>query len=140
MAIIRSAKAPYQICDAPPSTYSSTPFTKLESSEARNRAAVAISSGRSLACACDNDDHVFNSRHEIPLTVPFFARGPSHFAKLNWKQPRFFEYQMMSSETYSGLMDLMSRAKEYRAGDYFNSTRAECRRLAAVPLRCARRS
>ncbi len=28
---------------------------------------------------------------KLPLTVPFFARGPSQFAKLDWKQPRFFE-------------------------------------------------
>ena len=25
------------------------------------------------------------------LTLPFFARGPSQVAKLDWKQPRFFE-------------------------------------------------
>lgn len=35
-----------QICAIPPSTQSSLPFTKAESSEARNRAVVAISSGR----------------------------------------------------------------------------------------------
>jgi hypothetical protein len=28
---------------------------------------------------------------KFPLTVPFFARGPSQVAKLDWKQPRFFE-------------------------------------------------
>ena len=36
---------PIQIADKPPSTDNSTPFTKLESSEARNSATVAISSG-----------------------------------------------------------------------------------------------
>jgi hypothetical protein len=35
-----------QICANPPSTQISLPFTKLESSEARNRALVAISSER----------------------------------------------------------------------------------------------
>ena len=35
----------FQMADKPPSTANSTPFTKLESSEARNSAAVAISSG-----------------------------------------------------------------------------------------------
>src|SRR5271170_1711 len=39
---------PIQIAEKPPSTDKSTPFTKLESSEARNRAAVAISSGRPI--------------------------------------------------------------------------------------------
>jgi hypothetical protein len=36
----------FQIAEKPPSTDNSTPFTKLESSEARSRATVAISSGR----------------------------------------------------------------------------------------------
>src|ERR1035438_8845679 len=36
----------FQIAEKPPSTDKSTPFTKLESSEARSRATVAISSGR----------------------------------------------------------------------------------------------
>jgi len=35
----------YQMAEKPPSTANSTPFTKLESSEARNSATVAISSG-----------------------------------------------------------------------------------------------
>ena len=35
----------FQMADKPPSTDNSTPFTKLESSEARNSATVAISSG-----------------------------------------------------------------------------------------------
>ena len=35
----------FQIAEVPPSTYNSTPFTKLDSSEARNSATVAISSG-----------------------------------------------------------------------------------------------
>ena len=35
----------FQMADKPPSTFNSTPFTKLESSEARNNATVAISSG-----------------------------------------------------------------------------------------------
>ena len=39
---------PIQMADMPPSTDKSTPFTKLESSEARNTAAVAISSGRPI--------------------------------------------------------------------------------------------
>ena len=34
----------YQMAEKPPSTANSTPFTKLESSEARNSATVAISS------------------------------------------------------------------------------------------------
>src|SRR6202453_582182 len=34
-----------QICALPPSTYSSIPVTKLESSEARNNATLATSSG-----------------------------------------------------------------------------------------------
>src|SRR5262249_23096242 len=38
----------FQMADMPPSTDKSTPFTKLESSEARNIAAVAISSGRPI--------------------------------------------------------------------------------------------
>jgi hypothetical protein len=38
----------FQIAEKPPSTDNSTPFTKLESSEARNRAAAAISSGRPI--------------------------------------------------------------------------------------------
>src|SRR5882757_8254399 len=37
-----------QMADKPPSTDNSTPFTKLESSEARNSATVAISSGRPI--------------------------------------------------------------------------------------------
>jgi hypothetical protein len=36
----------FQIAEKPPSTDNSTPFTKLESSEARSRATAAISSGR----------------------------------------------------------------------------------------------
>jgi len=36
------------MAEVPPSTYNSTPFTKLESSEARNSATVAISSGRPI--------------------------------------------------------------------------------------------
>jgi len=39
-------RAILQICARPPSTDNSLPFTKLESSEARNRTAVAISSER----------------------------------------------------------------------------------------------
>src|SRR5579863_3628848 len=35
----------FQMAEKPPSTFNSTPFTKLESSEARNSATVAISSG-----------------------------------------------------------------------------------------------
>ena len=35
----------FQMADKPPSTDNSTPFTKLGSSEARNSATVAISSG-----------------------------------------------------------------------------------------------
>jgi hypothetical protein len=35
----------FQIAEKPPSTFNSTPFTKLESSEARNSATDAISSG-----------------------------------------------------------------------------------------------
>ena len=35
----------FQMAEKPPSTANSTPFTKLESSEARNSATVAISSG-----------------------------------------------------------------------------------------------
>src|SRR5579863_9214845 len=38
----------FQMADKPPSTDNSTPFTKLESSEARNNAAAAISSGRPI--------------------------------------------------------------------------------------------
>src|SRR5882724_5603411 len=37
-----------QICALPPSTNSSMPVTKLESSEARNSAALAISSGEPM--------------------------------------------------------------------------------------------
>jgi hypothetical protein len=37
--------ARFQMADKPPSTNNSTPFTKLESPEARNSATVAISSG-----------------------------------------------------------------------------------------------
>src|SRR5580658_102494 len=37
-----------QMAERPPSTDNSTPFTKLESSEARNSAAAAISSGRPI--------------------------------------------------------------------------------------------
>src|SRR5438270_11591374 len=37
-----------QMAEKPPSTDNSSPFTKLESSEARNSAAVAISSGRPI--------------------------------------------------------------------------------------------
>src|SRR6202021_2280830 len=37
-----------QMAEKPPSTDNSTPFTKLESSEARNSAAAAISSGRPI--------------------------------------------------------------------------------------------
>jgi hypothetical protein len=39
------ARLRYQICALPPSTNSSMPVTKLESSEARNSAALATSSG-----------------------------------------------------------------------------------------------
>jgi len=35
----------FQMAEKPPSTFNSTPFTKLESSEARNNATDAISSG-----------------------------------------------------------------------------------------------
>src|SRR6202451_3935506 len=38
----------FQMADRPPSTDNSNPFTKLESSEARNSATVAISSGRPI--------------------------------------------------------------------------------------------
>src|SRR5580692_8532449 len=38
----------FQMAEKPPSTDNSTPFTKLESSEARNSATVAISSGRPI--------------------------------------------------------------------------------------------
>ena len=38
----------FQMAEKPPSTHNSTPFTKLESSEARNSATVAISSGRPI--------------------------------------------------------------------------------------------
>jgi hypothetical protein len=38
----------FQMAEKPPSTANSTPFTKLESSEARNSATVAISSGRPI--------------------------------------------------------------------------------------------
>src|SRR5882724_10264003 len=38
----------FQMADRPPSTDNSTPFTKLESSEARNSATVAISSERPI--------------------------------------------------------------------------------------------
>ena len=51
-----------QMAEKPPSTFNSTPFTKLESSEARNSATAAISSGR-----------------------PIFPRGISDFEHL----PRF---------------------------------------------------
>ncbi len=37
--------ARFQMAEVPPSTYNSTPFTKLESSEARNSATAAIFSG-----------------------------------------------------------------------------------------------
>src|SRR5690348_15822451 len=40
--------ATFQMAEKPPSTDNSTPFTKLESSEARNSAAAAISSGRPI--------------------------------------------------------------------------------------------
>src|SRR3984893_11168597 len=40
--------ARFQMAERPPSTDNSTPFTKLESSEARNSATVAISSGRPI--------------------------------------------------------------------------------------------
>jgi hypothetical protein len=43
---LRCVESCRQICAAPPSTKSSMPLTKLESLEARNRATVAISSGR----------------------------------------------------------------------------------------------
>ena len=38
----------FQMAEKPPSTDNSSPFTKLESSEARNSATVAISSGRPI--------------------------------------------------------------------------------------------
>src|SRR5579862_7445175 len=38
----------FQMAEKPPSTDNSTPFTKLESSEARNSATAAISSGRPI--------------------------------------------------------------------------------------------
>src|SRR6266851_2456605 len=38
-------RSPFQTCALPPSTKSSIPVTKLESSEARNNAALATSSG-----------------------------------------------------------------------------------------------
>jgi hypothetical protein len=38
----------FQMAEKPPSTDNSTPFTKLESSEARNSATVAIFSGRPI--------------------------------------------------------------------------------------------
>src|ERR687891_1904774 len=41
-------RPPIQMAEKPPSTDNSTPFTKLESSEARNTAAAAISSGRPI--------------------------------------------------------------------------------------------
>jgi hypothetical protein len=42
---MHSPRSADQMADKPPSTDNSTPFTKLESSEARNSATVAISSG-----------------------------------------------------------------------------------------------
>jgi hypothetical protein len=46
LAILHSPRpANFHMAEKPPSTASSTPFTKLESSEARNSATVAISSG-----------------------------------------------------------------------------------------------
>src|ERR1700730_12655153 len=38
----------FQMAQKPPSTDNSTPFTKFESSEGRNNATVAISSGRPI--------------------------------------------------------------------------------------------
>src|ERR1035441_1813676 len=38
----------FQMAEKPPSTANSTPFTQLESSEARNSATAAISSGRPI--------------------------------------------------------------------------------------------
>src|SRR5260370_19194164 len=54
---------PLYICAIPPSTQSSLPFTKLESSESRNSAAVAISSERP------------SSLRGIPDRKYFFASG-----------------------------------------------------------------
>ena len=46
LAIMRPPRSRrLQMAEKPPSTFNSTPFTKLESSEARNSATVAISSG-----------------------------------------------------------------------------------------------
>ena len=43
-----SSREPFRIWPTPPSTNSSMPVTKLESLDARKRAAVAISSGRPM--------------------------------------------------------------------------------------------
>src|SRR6202020_1948332 len=47
-----------QMADKPPSTDNSTPFTKLESSEARNSATVAISSGRPIVSRGITDSNI----------------------------------------------------------------------------------
>src|SRR5277367_2853301 len=46
----------FQMAEKPPSTDNSTPFTKLESSEARSSATVAISSGRPIFPRALGDD------------------------------------------------------------------------------------
>src|SRR5262249_61452022 len=48
----------FQMAEKPPSTDKSTPFTKLESSEARNSAAVAISSGRPIFPRAIRDSNI----------------------------------------------------------------------------------
>src|SRR6476659_9416762 len=46
------------MAEKPPSTANSTPFTKLESSEARNSAAAAISSGRPIVPRGISDSNI----------------------------------------------------------------------------------
>lgn len=40
---------------------------------------------------CDYETLSSTRDMKFALTLPFFARGPSQVAKLDWKQPRFFE-------------------------------------------------
>src|ERR1700693_3455750 len=63
----------FQMAETPPSTDNSTPFTKLESSEARNSATVAISSGRPIFPRGIRDSNIslvsLSSRWESDVSV-----------------------------------------------------------------------
>jgi hypothetical protein len=73
----------FQMAEKPPSTAKSTPFTKLESSEGRNNATVAIFSGRPIFPRGIRDSNIclvsLSSRWESGVSV---CPGLSTFTRI----------------------------------------------------------